>query len=67
MTSLGTLTGVEIEAMSDDELRDALRRTTNLRPGHSRAQIEDHSRPAGARWDVGFLGDGVNERCDRAP
>ncbi len=25
MTSLGTLTGVEIEAMSDDELRDALR------------------------------------------
>ncbi|HYA09460.1 MAG TPA: HAD-IC family P-type ATPase, partial [Gaiellaceae bacterium] len=61
MTSLGTLTGTEIEAMSDDELQDALGRTTifaRVTPEH-KSRIIRAQRALGG--DVGFLGDGVND------
>ena len=61
MTSLGTLTGTEIEAMSDDRLRDALATTTifaRVTPEH-KSRIIRAQRALGG--DVGFLGDGVND------
>jgi Mg2+-importing ATPase len=61
MRSLGTLTGAEIEALSDAELTEALPRTTIF----ARVTPEQKSRIIRAQRtlgvDVGFLGDGVND------
>jgi Mg2+-importing ATPase len=61
MTSLGTLTGAEIEELSDDALRASLPRTTIF----ARVTPEQKSRVIRAQRelgsDVGFLGDGVND------
>jgi Mg2+-importing ATPase len=61
MQSLGTLTGSELEAMSDAELAEALARTSIF----ARVTPEQKSRIIRAQRtlgsDVGFLGDGVND------
>ncbi|HEX6664035.1 MAG TPA: magnesium-translocating P-type ATPase [Gaiellaceae bacterium] len=61
MTSLGTLTGAEIEELGDDALRASLPRTTIF----ARVTPEQKSRVIRAQRelgsDVGFLGDGVND------
>ena len=61
MHSLGTLTGPELEDLSDTELADALPNTTIF----ARVTPEQKSRIIRAQRalgsDVGFLGDGVND------
>ena len=61
VTSLGTLTGSELEAMSDAQLAEALPRTSIF----ARVTPEQKSRIIRAQRalhsDVGFLGDGVND------
>ncbi len=61
MHSLGTLTGSEIEAMSDAQLAEALAQTSIF----ARVTPEQKSRIIRAQRalgsDVGFLGDGVND------
>ena len=61
MPSLGTLTGPDLEALSDSELADALPNTTIF----ARVTPEQKSRIIRAQRalgsDVGFLGDGVND------
>jgi Mg2+-importing ATPase len=61
MESLGTLTGSEVEAMSDEELRASLPQTSIF----ARVTPEQKSRIIRAQRahgsDVGFLGDGVND------
>ncbi len=58
---LGTLTGDEVDALSDDELGDAIGRTTIFaRVGpETKARIVRVQRLRGA--DVAFMGDGVND------
>jgi Mg2+-importing ATPase len=61
MKSLGTLTGAELEGMSDAELTVALAHTTifaRVTP-EQKSRIIRAQRTLGA--DVGFLGDGVND------
>lgn len=61
MESLGTLTGTELEVLSDDELAEALPQTTifaRVTP-EQKSRIIHAQRALGA--DVGFLGDGVND------
>jgi P-type Mg2+ transporter len=61
MPSLGTLTGTELEALGDDDLAEALPKTTIF----ARVTPEQKSRIIRAQRalgsDVGFLGDGVND------
>ena len=61
VTSLGTVTGSELEAMSDAQLAEALPRTSIF----ARVTPEQKSRIIRAQRalhsDVGFLGDGVND------
>jgi Mg2+-importing ATPase len=61
MESLGTLTGSEIDALSEDDLRASLPETTIF----ARVTPEQKSRIIRAQRalgsDVGFLGDGVND------
>jgi Mg2+-importing ATPase len=61
MESLGTLTGSELEQMSEEELRTRLLETTifaRVTP-EQKSRIIRAQRALGA--DVGFLGDGVND------
>jgi Mg2+-importing ATPase len=58
---LGTLTGAELERMTDDELADALPRTTifaRVTPDQKSRVIRAQRRLGGTS---GFLGDGVND------
>ena len=61
VVSLGTLTGSELAAMSDEQLAEALPRTSIF----ARVTPEQKSRVIRAQRalhsDVGFLGDGVND------
>jgi Mg2+-importing ATPase len=61
LVSLGTLTGSELAAMSDEQLAEALPRTSIF----ARVTPEQKSRIIRAQRvlhsDVGFLGDGVND------
>ena len=61
MTSLGTLTGVQLDTLSEAELAEALPRTTIF----ARVTPEQKSRIIRAQRalgsDVGFLGDGIND------